>query len=107
MTMCKLVLVAGILGLAGGILGLATGCEEEDDGYVLWECEVECDYEDDDAYYDSGGDFEVCDVNDEDEIEDEGNEAMEDLVADLEDDGYYNISCSWSCSEDGESCEPE
>ena len=99
MTMCKLVLVAGLL-------GFATGCEEEED-YVIWECEVECDYEDDYDYYYIIVEFEGCDINDEDAFEDEANEEIEDLEDDLEDDGYYNVSCDWSCETDGESCEPE
>ncbi len=84
----------------------AAGCveEDEDDGNVIWECEVGCDYEDDDAYYESGDDFEACGVNDVDELQDEIDDAIDDVVADLEDDGYYNISCSCSCATDGESC---
>ena len=108
MTMCKLVLVAGILGLAGGLLGFATGCvEEEDDGFVVWECEVECDCEDDDGYYEADEDFEACDVDDIDEIQDDIDDFIEDLVDALEDEGYYNISCDCSCKTDGESCEQE
>lgn len=99
MTMYELV-------LAVGLLGFAFGCEEEED-YVIWECEMECSCEDDDGYYDADEDFEACDVDDLDEIQDDIDEAIDDAVEALEEDGFYNISCSASCETDGESCEPE
>ncbi len=106
MTMCKLVLVAGLLGLTGGLLGFATGCEEEEE-YVIWECELECDYEDDDGYYNVTSYFDACDITDEDSIEDDIEDATDDLTDELEEEGFYGVSCSGSCETDDESCEQE
>ena len=85
--------------ISGLCLGYAIGCGTDS---VVWECECESTYEDDEAYYDDEISIELCDT--EEEIDQAIEEALAECAEDLEADDFYNIECSCECETDGEAC---
>ncbi|MDP2312885.1 MAG: hypothetical protein Q8P41_08270 [Pseudomonadota bacterium] len=90
------------LSLALALLGCATPDEVDYESDESYECVCAADYEDDTAYYSEDVVQTVCmDPAYADLVVED---AVEDCASDLEDLGYYNITCSCLCDALGEEC---